>query len=292
VRSILAPMRAIAVLLLASLPVPAGAGAAEGVPADDEPTVTLRLVPERASTRPGASARVALVFDIEPGWHIYWSNPGETGLATTATLTADGVAVDGPAYPAPKVHVDAGAIRSYVYEGQTALFWQVPTERRGLLSLAADATWLVCRERCVFQTGTAEAEVRVGAQCRASWAPELDRWAAQAEQPGQPFPGPGRSTGNELRADEVTFAVTAPEGTELVPSLPLEEWATSITLHPGDRGRVIWRVQGPARPADSVPPRSAAFAWLVDGGEPGKLLIPTHQAAPPGDASPPPSVPD
>jgi len=45
--------------------------------------VTAELVAEQQALVPGETATVALRLAIEPGWHTYWRNPGESGLPTT-----------------------------------------------------------------------------------------------------------------------------------------------------------------------------------------------------------------
>ena len=42
----------------------------------------LKLIPEVTSVQPGGSFWVAARLSMEEGWHIYWRNPGDTGLET------------------------------------------------------------------------------------------------------------------------------------------------------------------------------------------------------------------
>ena len=49
---------------------------------DSLPKVEARLIPERDAIAPGATVAVALEENIRPGWHTYWINPGDSGLAT------------------------------------------------------------------------------------------------------------------------------------------------------------------------------------------------------------------
>jgi DsbC/DsbD-like thiol-disulfide interchange protein len=47
-----------------------------------------RLVADVASVEPGTTFTTGIVLTMAPGWHIYWKNPGESGLATSITWTA------------------------------------------------------------------------------------------------------------------------------------------------------------------------------------------------------------
>ena len=53
------------------------------------PNVEAELVPIATSAAPGATTTVALRLKMREGWHTYWRNPGDSGLATTiAWLTS------------------------------------------------------------------------------------------------------------------------------------------------------------------------------------------------------------
>jgi thiol:disulfide interchange protein DsbD len=58
------------------------AALAQDVPADG-PHTKVSLIAETKTIAPGQKLRVALVQEIEKGWHTYWVNPGDSGLPTT-----------------------------------------------------------------------------------------------------------------------------------------------------------------------------------------------------------------
>src|SRR5690348_10936794 len=58
---------------------------AEGPPPGD--LVKADLVAEAASIAPGATLWTDLRLVIKPGWHIYWRNPGDSGLPTAIDWT-------------------------------------------------------------------------------------------------------------------------------------------------------------------------------------------------------------
>ena len=45
------------------------------------PRVSVTLLSEAASIEPGSSFWVGIRQRIAPGWHTYWTNPGEIGRA-------------------------------------------------------------------------------------------------------------------------------------------------------------------------------------------------------------------
>ena len=73
----------------ASVPVPEGAHAM-GAFDDDEPRVEARLLVHPDDPDSDRSVRIGVLFDLDPGWHLYWRNPGETGLPTLLRWQVDG----------------------------------------------------------------------------------------------------------------------------------------------------------------------------------------------------------
>lgn len=99
-----------AALLLAPLPAfPANTASASHF--------TASLIAESKTPAPGRPLTVALQLNPEPGWHTYWKNPGETGLAPRVTWTLpDGFSAGPLQYPVPSELVVDG-FRSNVHEG-------------------------------------------------------------------------------------------------------------------------------------------------------------------------------
>ena len=45
--------------------------------------VEAELVPAATALNPGTAVTVALRLKMDPGWHAYWRNPGDSGLPPT-----------------------------------------------------------------------------------------------------------------------------------------------------------------------------------------------------------------
>ena len=126
------------------------------VPARADPAthhVQAELVSEVASIQPGQPLWVGLHLHMEPGWHTYWKNPGDSGLPTRIkwTLPAgfEAAPIEWP-YPKP---FSQGPVTSYGYEYDVLLPVRV-TPPASLtpgqaVRLAARADWLECREQCL-----------------------------------------------------------------------------------------------------------------------------------------------
>ena len=103
---------------------------------------------------PGSTAVVAIRQDIEPGWHTYWRNPGDSGGPTTlAWALPEGVRAGDIVWPLPE-RQRLQQLVNYGYEG--VVYLPVPVEipadaRPGsTVPLAVKALFLVCSdEMCV-----------------------------------------------------------------------------------------------------------------------------------------------
>ncbi|NDB96500.1 MAG: thiol:disulfide interchange protein, partial [Verrucomicrobia bacterium] len=54
-------------------------------PVAQTPQVTVDLLAEPKSVEPGKPMTLGLRFRPVPGWHIYWENPGDSGLPPSVT---------------------------------------------------------------------------------------------------------------------------------------------------------------------------------------------------------------
>ncbi|MCA9257403.1 MAG: hypothetical protein KDA33_17270, partial [Phycisphaerales bacterium] len=119
--------------------------------------VNVRLAIEKTAIARTGITNLAVIFDISPGWHLYWRNPGDSGLPPRVTFTPiDGVTFGEPQWPAPKRLVEGETLVDYVYERELVLIIPVTLDAKytggDSLPLAARLDWLVCRERCLQGT--------------------------------------------------------------------------------------------------------------------------------------------
>jgi thiol:disulfide interchange protein len=120
--------------------------------------VKAQLVAERSAVAPGETLWVDLHLQVAPGWHIYWRNPGDSGLPTTiAWKLPPGFRAGAIEWPAPHRFV-VGTIGNYGYAGSADLLVPIAAPRDlragGAAHLAATAAWLVCAQICI--PGTAQ----------------------------------------------------------------------------------------------------------------------------------------
>jgi thiol:disulfide interchange protein DsbD len=144
--------RCLLVALMAATPVLAGLPAARAEPVRT-PHVEAELIAERTALTPGQTLTVALRLSMQRGWHTYWQNPGDSGLATTLDWKLPpGVSAGRIQWPTPRV-LPVGPLVNFGYEGEALLLVDIATSADlssgKTATLAARADWLVCKEICI-----------------------------------------------------------------------------------------------------------------------------------------------
>ena len=145
----------------------------------------LSLLSEHTSAAPGSAQWVGLRFQIDPGWHIYWTNPGDSGEPPKiAWHLPDGVQAGELQFPAPQRIQDHGLV-DYGYEGDVVLLSKITFPQSGTLTkaeIAADVKYLVCREVCVPAKDHVALTMQVDKSAKPSPEADLIR-ASQARLP-------------------------------------------------------------------------------------------------------------
>jgi thiol:disulfide interchange protein DsbD len=146
-----APVKQLCTALLAlfagaAVPALAAADRAEGAFDAGEPRLAARLVLDPDATAPGR-ARAGVHFTLDPGWHLYWKNPGDTGLATK--LAWQGGRVFATTWPAPSAFSEGeGTLVTYGYAGEVLIASELELDA-GARTLGVAADVLVCKTSCI-----------------------------------------------------------------------------------------------------------------------------------------------
>ena len=138
--------------LVAAAPLLASTARADGPPAPKD-LVKADLVAETTSIAAGATHWVDVHFEVKPGWHIYWLNPGDSGLPTTIDWRLpSGFSAGNISWPAPEHFVKNG-VGNYGYAGSADLLVPITAPKEltagETAALKAEASWLVCADICI-----------------------------------------------------------------------------------------------------------------------------------------------
>ena len=160
----------------------------------------------RAQVPPGLHAKVTLVselaampsshalslgvrFHVDPGWHIYWLNPGESGAPPRLTWSASsGVQIQNQAqWPVPERFTSFGSV-GFGYEGDVMLIAMATRHASdaigGSARIGLTVDYQICREVCVKESAKLSKTLTVvaGTPARSADAPLFDTARARLPQ--------------------------------------------------------------------------------------------------------------
>jgi DsbC/DsbD-like thiol-disulfide interchange protein/cytochrome c biogenesis protein CcdA len=165
--------------------------------------------------RPGERLTLALLFRPKPGWHGYWTNPGDAGLGMTLDWRLpQGWMAGEPLYPVPhKLVQQAGGISlmNHVYEGEYAVLVPIEVPESAavanIVPIEVHAKWLACTDKiCVPEEAVLTLRLSQAGDVR---DPRFDQWRA-AIPPLLDSPARFELTGERLR-----IAIPLPASLEL-----------------------------------------------------------------------------
>jgi DsbC/DsbD-like thiol-disulfide interchange protein len=240
------------------------------VRSDESPVRKVELV----VLEPGESGPVRIGFhvELEPGWHLYWANPGDAGLAPSVRWDLPPGFTAGPLrHPVPEKVVEEGLV-SYEHRGDVLLLCEIeaaPGHRAGARwEAAAVFEWMACRESCL----TGEAPVKVvfpaGNESVAEGRTLLAKFAGRfpkplAESGLKGGDGLAEWTGSAWRV-EIPLAGPGAAGADDFFPLPLDGFVVDNAAVSCGDGKIVVSVVPSGGPG-SPPPSAVGGIVLVDG---------------------------
>lgn len=127
------------------------------------------LVSERLVAVPGETVWFGLVFEMDPGWHIYWQNPGDAGIPPKL-IWDDSSTIQAPQvgeirWPVPELlPIVDGEIMDYGYSDKVVLPFSVTLPEAGpeVITLSGTVEYLICENICIPERAVVKTEVRSG----------------------------------------------------------------------------------------------------------------------------------
>jgi len=190
------------------------------------PHGTVELIAENQWITRGHTVNLGLRFELEKGWHIYWTNPGDSGepprvkWQLPAGLTAEPIE-----WPAPR-RLGTASVTDYGYEDSVTLI--VPIRADANLTtqqpalIGAQLSVLVCREMCIPGKAQVSLTLPIKAQRPATDARTENFFAASRKSLPQPAPGNWKLSVVEANG---AFELTATVGWQITQAVfyPLAE---------------------------------------------------------------------
>jgi DsbC/DsbD-like thiol-disulfide interchange protein len=175
-------MKKHSVLLSALLTLTCFGAVGRAQPRNDK--VQASSIADTSAIVPGKPFLVGFKFTIEPGWHIYWKNAGDSGLPTQIKLILpEGFTAGELMFPTPTRLQLAGDILNYAYENQVMLMVRITPPKNisvgTSVKLGAKASWLVCQEECVPGQADVSLELPVAESATPANDGEFKQWTDQ-----------------------------------------------------------------------------------------------------------------
>jgi thiol:disulfide interchange protein DsbD len=186
--------------------------------ASEEPVpVTAELISETAQVQSGTSFYVGVQFQILPHWHLYWKNPGDSGLPPNIEWDLpEGFTAGDIEWPYPR-YIGMAGLASFSYENSLLLMLpiQAPASLDGKteVTLSAKVDWLVCEKVCL--PGNAEVSLTLPVSRKTPTpSPHADLFAKVRNL--HPVPLPSSGGPEPSSASDAAEGVTASRSEALV----------------------------------------------------------------------------
>lgn len=170
--------------------------------------VDASLLSSLDTVRPGGSFKAALRLRLRDGWHVYWKNPGDAGLAPSIAWSLPaGWSASEPEWPAP-LRLEEPPVTNFGYSSDVTLPLTIaaPASAPGASAvLRAKAEWLECRETCV--PGSADLALRLGVG-KADRERAGDKALIAAAEALVPRPDAAAAEGAERAGEGVTLRLS------------------------------------------------------------------------------------
>jgi thiol:disulfide interchange protein/DsbC/DsbD-like thiol-disulfide interchange protein len=175
--------------------------------------VEAELVSEKAAWQAGKPITLGLKLRMEPQWHTYWKNPGDSGLPTKIEWVLPAGWKAGPIqwpYPHP---LPVGPLMNYGYEDEVVLLTQLTPPANASpasVPVKARAEWLVCKDICIPEKGEIDTTVTL-AGSDAPGNPRMEAAVARARV-SLPVDAPGWKFDSSMQNRVLVVRLTPPPG--------------------------------------------------------------------------------
>jgi DsbC/DsbD-like thiol-disulfide interchange protein len=199
--------------------------------------VRAELLANVSSVQAGKSFWLGVRLSIDPGWHVYWKNPGDAGLPTRVALRLpEGFSAGPLQFPTPHRYDQPGNIVAFGYEDSVLLLTRVtppanlPGDFQG--EFRAAVSWLVCSNVCIPGNQTVDLTIGSAAGANPANRELFDGWIGQLPADTADCPDVAnvrsRAEGTGEGVIEIAWRDGAADSVEFLPGV-LEDYNISNT---------------------------------------------------------------
>lgn len=138
--------------------------------AEETSPLKANLTSNHTTVIPGQDFQLLVEIELESGWHAYWKNPGDCGMAPSINWKLpEGLTVTQTDWPTPEKFETADST-TYGYKEKFPLLVTVrssETLQEQAIEIEGDIQWIVCSsETCLPGTTHIKAELKVGVDAK------------------------------------------------------------------------------------------------------------------------------
>lgn len=193
---------------------------------NEKDPATAELISNVKTIKGGEPFWIALKISLQPGWHVYWRNPGDSGLATQIDWSLPEGFTATPIQWLPPQRFEMEKVVTFGYANEAYHLVQI-TPPQDLPSepviLKAKASWLACKDSCT--PGMADLDLNLPVSSDKS---ELNEHKDLFEELIDEFPTP-YSTHGSYKIEDNYMHVSLPKG------LGMQDDFVSLSIIPYDK---------------------------------------------------------
>lgn len=187
---------------------------------DGNKLVQVALLADTDGVKAGSTFQIGIQLEMKRGWHVYWENPGDSGIPTTAELEGpDGFEIGRVRFPCPTRHEEEGDIVSYIHEGTVLLLADVRApaklESGAKLEFRVACDWLVCTDYCLPGSGKAALVLAAAAEPKVANEAVFAKGSAAHPKPWKDVLGTAEPVFEALPDERSRVVIEVPEAKEL-----------------------------------------------------------------------------
>jgi thiol:disulfide interchange protein len=231
-------------------------------------TVHNKVVASHHTITPGQAFKLAWHVKLDANWHIYWRNPGDSGIAPQLSITDDRFAIGSTSWPTPKV-ISIPPITNYGYENEVVFLTEVKAPEKlkaGNFNLPLKLDYLYCHEVCLPGTISTTLPLLVGAAPVANPAYATLESTAKAKEPKQLET---TATTAQRKSDSYTLRLNAnamdDAPTRFIPLM--EGWLNDSAPQKVERDGGFYTITLQADPHGSIVPERLGGLILATNGQ-------------------------
>jgi thiol:disulfide interchange protein len=233
-----------------------------------------------SAAKPGSTITAALHLKMDPGWHTYWKNSGDSGKATKITWDLPpGVTAGEIQWPAPE-KVELDGLFTYAYHEEAALLIPLTIGAdapAGNVAIKAKANWLECEKACVPGSAKIEVGLTIGGESKPSPdADKIKQWQQKIPKPATDIALTARWDGPATLKDRpIVFTINKSSGAWDFFNEPVEDIDLSgkTDTLPAADGKIQFRKVATNNGTPMTWPKQFVGLALISGDEKSAAVV-------------------